>query len=110
MTPSDANPDPTATPRAARALCPRCGYDLGGAKTAPDGGLTCPECGLRTTWLDLTAPDRVADRWDLESDHAPRLRAAVVTWVRTYFPGWLWSRARLPPRGSEFQRPRRQNS
>lgn len=55
----------------------------------------CPECGLATTWLDVTAPDRVADRWDVEFDHAPRLRAAVVTWGRTFLPARLWARVRL---------------
>jgi hypothetical protein len=45
--------------------------------------------------MDVTSPDRVADRWDLEADHAPRFRAAAVTWVRTFFPAWLWSKVRL---------------
>lgn len=94
--PAEQPAEASAAPRPCETPCPRCRYDLRGTRPAKDADrLVCPECGLATTWLDVTAPDRVADRWDVEFDHAPRLRAAVVTWVRTFLPSRLWAKVRL---------------
>lgn len=84
-------PEPVLQP-GEEHCCPRCGYELLGIRPAdPDAALTCPECGLATSWRAMNDRERHARGWHLECTERGSIGAAVRTaWV-TLFPGWLWT-------------------
>ena len=79
------------------ASCPRCGYDLEGARAAwkdscPLSGV-CSECGYEFDWADLLRADRQRVWWLYE--HAKRwwrLDRAFLTCLATLWPLWFWRR------------------
>lgn len=76
-------------------VCPRCEYDLSGAKPPDDGALTCPECGLTTAWADIIDPRRVVDRYDIENPLGSFIPSFLLTFLRTFLPPWIWTRSKL---------------
>lgn len=77
------------------ASCPRCGYDLEGARAAwndscPLTGV-CSECGYGFEWADVLRTDRQIVPWFYE--HARswwRLDTAFRTWVVSLWPPAFW--------------------
>lgn len=83
------DPDPQA---GEEHRCPRCGYDLLGIRPAdPDAALTCPECGLTTSWRAMNDRERHARGWHLECTERGSIGAGLRTALVTLFPGWLWA-------------------
>lgn len=79
--------------------CPRCGYDLSGARDAlhtapvPDG--TCSECGLHFSWTELESGCLNVPRFSYEHGgvfHVGRLIQTLLRCISGYF---LWSRLRM---------------
>ncbi len=70
-------------------LCPRCGYNLR-MLTEP----RCPECGLRSTWRELTERTAHEDRTGLFEYWCGRrpARSLASTLWRCMFPWLLWPR------------------
>ena len=113
----DVDPDVILRQRFARQstgkhdepACPRCGYDLSGARatwteSCPLEG-TCPECGLAYVWAEIILPDKFAPRWCVEFVQ-PRQRvprASVMTFKRSLVPTRFWTALRM----SQPLRPRR---
>lgn len=85
--------------------CPRCGYDQSGVAAGfgpadfPERGV-CSECGLGFDWLDVLQPERREVPWLVE--HAEGrgrvVRAAWLTWVRTFLPFVFFARVRVEHR------------
>lgn len=79
--------------------CPRCGYDLSGARGAwrercPLDGV-CPECGLGYEWRDVFRPERLTPRWSFEHARAGPMRSWLATAARTLRPARFWTRMRV---------------
>ncbi|MBL0922751.1 MAG: hypothetical protein IBJ10_11580 [Phycisphaerales bacterium] len=97
-----ANPASSAT-EACRAVCPRCAYDLEGARAAwtdacPVSGV-CSECGYAFPWADLLRADRQRVRWLYE--HAPRwwrIDQALATLLVALVPSIFWRKTPLHAR------------
>jgi hypothetical protein len=77
--------------------CPRCRYDLRGmtamwTDSCPLSG-TCPECGLEYLWRDVVQPDFARPQWCVEfSTSRSVLRAALITFARSWAPWHFWKR------------------
>lgn len=79
--------------------CPRCGYDLSGARAAARGAGTaeglCSECGLRFQWADVESGRLLPPRFSYEHGPVLSVRRFFGTLGRAAF-GWpLWKRLRM---------------
>jgi hypothetical protein len=80
-------------------FCPRCGYDLSGARAAwkdscPLHGI-CAECGLDFRWRDVLHPLHTVPSWFFEHAGARRARAFLATLLRSLAPWSLWRQIQL---------------
>ena len=74
------------------AICPRCGYDVGGiietwVELCPTHGI-CSECGLDFEWVDVLLPNRNTPAWFVERGPLPPKTStarSMTNWIARWW-------------------------